>query len=309
MRKPNELPASLKSVDVKALLRSRGVYFKQKMNKAAKEQAMPLAKELLKKKAKKPEPQKYLNFTDETAIAYRQKQIHLVEVVEAHFENKLNQFITRIVTGFLTHLESEIISTKRIKRFKIKDYFDDIEDDYTTQALLDFTPLLESLATLSGQEAMKIADSDQIYIPFKYRDVIEQNVRKFTKSLVETDKQKLIDIITQGIQDGHSVPEIRSTIQSDFEGSYTKNQAQRITRTEVSRVSNQASLDAWEQSGVVEGKQWVTQGATDECADYDGQIESLDGNFYPDTTEFADGDPPLHPNCKCGTIPVLLNEN
>lgn len=309
MRKPTELPSSLKTIDMKAILRSRGIYFKQKMNKEAKEKALPVAREILKTTRKKAEVQRYRNFTNEIAIEYRQKQIHLIEVVEQHFENKLKQFITKVVTGFLAHLESEIITTKRLKRFNTKDYFDDTEEDYTSQALLDFTPLLESLATLAGQEAMKITGTNQVYIPFDYRNKIIENVKAFTQSMLETDRQKLISIITDGIQNGQSVPEIRSAIQADFEGEYTKNQATRITRTEVSRVSNQASLDAWEQSGVVEGKQWVTQGATDECADYDGQIESLDGNFYSDTTEFADGDPPLHPNCKCGTIPVLLNED
>lgn len=307
-RKPTDVPAALKKVDVKALLRSRGVYFQQRVNQAAKEKALPLARLALKKKAKT-EKQRYLHYSNADAIKYRQKQIHVVEVVEQHFENKLKQFITKVVDGFLAHLESEIGTTKQLKRFKSKDYFDDSEDDWTTQALLDFTPLLESMATLAGQEAMRMAGSDKVYIPFNYRDVIAKNVEAFTKSMLETDRQKLIDIIANGIKEGRSVPEIRSAIQADFQGDYTKNQAMRITRTEVSRVSNQASLDAWQQSGVVEGKQWVTQGAVDECAGYDGQIESLDGNFYPDTTEFADGDPPLHPNCRCGTIPVLLNEN
>lgn len=306
-RKPNEVPASLKMVNVKALLRSRGVYFKLRMNQEAKEEALPLARQIIKKK-KTIEVQRYRHFTNEDAINYRQKQIHMVEVVEQHFENKLGQFITKVVGGFLSHLESEIATEKKLKNFKAKDYFDDSEEDWTRQAILDFTPLLDSLATLAGQEAMKIAGSDQVYIPFKYRDVIEQNVKKFTQSLLETDKQKLIDIITDGIKEGQSVGDIRANILRDFEGEYTKNQATRITRTEVSRVSNQASLDAWEQSGVVEGKQWVTQGAVDECADYDGQIESLNGNFYSGTTEFADGDPPLHPNCRCGTIPVLIND-
>jgi SPP1 gp7 family putative phage head morphogenesis protein len=125
--------------------------------------------------------------------------------------------------------------------------------------------------------------------------------------MLSTDKDHLINIINHGIEDGKSVPEIRNIIEEDF-NVYSKNQAQRITRTEVIRTSNQATLDAYEQSGVVEGKQWLTAGAVDECAEYDGQIESLDGNFYSDTSDFADGDPPLHPNCRCVLLPVLVGE-
>src|SRR5665213_3523040 len=101
--------------------------------------------------------------------------------------------------------------------------------------------------------------------------------------------------------------EIRNAITADFDN-ISKSQAMRITRTEVARTSIQASKDAWAQSGLVDGNQWVVMEGGDECDDYDGQIEALDGNFYPDTTEFADGDPPLHPNCKCQLIPILLDE-
>ena len=83
-------------------------------------------------------------------------------------------------------------------------------------------------------------------------------------------------------------------------------QAERIARTEVIRASNQASLDAYIQSGVVEGKQWITFGATDECEQYDGKIEyDLEGKFYSSDNEFQDGDPPLHPNCRCVLVPIV----
>jgi SPP1 gp7 family putative phage head morphogenesis protein len=115
------------------------------------------------------------------------------------------------------------------------------------------------------------------------------------------------DVITNGIENGNSVIEIRNTLTGDDMLSFSKMQSTRITRTEVLRASNQSGLDAWKQSGVVEGKQWITAGADDECADYEGQIETLSGNFYDDTSEFADGDPPLHPNCRCTLIPIVTD--
>jgi SPP1 gp7 family putative phage head morphogenesis protein len=123
--------------------------------------------------------------------------------------------------------------------------------------------------------------------------------------MLDTDREHLTNIITHGLEDGKSVPEIRKEIETTFD-QYSRNQAQRITRTEVIRVSNQSALDAYERSGIVEGKQWVTFGAIDECAAYDGEIETLDGKFYSDTTEFKDGDPPLHPNCKCVLVPIVV---
>ena len=33
----------------------------------------------------------------------------------------------------------------------------------------------------------------------------------------------------------------------------------------------------------------------------------MDGNFNADTTEFADGDPPLHPSCRCSLVPIVMD--
>ncbi len=306
-RKPTQVPDSLKTVDVKALLRKRGIYFQQKTNKAMKEAAIPLARELLKTKKKKVEPRKYVHFSNDEAAEYANKQIHIIEVLEKRFELKVQQFVTKVVDGFLTHLDGEVANKKQLKTFKAKDYFEDNEDDYLNQAQLDFTPLLIDQAILAGQEALKLINSEDIYTPDNLRAQIAKNVANFTQSLLDTDRQKLIDILSEGIEQGESIADIRNTITADF-ADYSKNQAMLITRTEVARASTQGVLDAWEQSGLVEGKQWVVMEGGDECDAYDGEIEALDGNFYPDTTEFADGDPPLHPNCKCQLIPVLLNE-
>jgi uncharacterized protein with gpF-like domain len=69
-----------------------------------------------------------------------------------------------------------------------------------------------------------------------------------------------------------------------------------------------STLDAWEQSGVVEGKEWlVAPGAGPECEAYNGKVVGLNKNFYA-SSEFADGDPPIHPNCRCVVLPILKGE-
>ncbi len=308
-REPTELPASLKYVNVKSILRKRGVYLKLRLNQEAKEKAIPIARQILsKKKGKKIELKAPIHnqLTDEVVNAYAEKQVSRVRIVEGHFEDKLKQYIGRIEKGFLAQLDSEVTSEKKLKSFHIKGFFDDHADDLIKQAQFDFTPLLESIATLQGQDALGLINSKDVYIPFKYRDVIRDNVAKFATSLIDTDKEHLTLLVNNGIEAGQSVAEIRSVITEDF-GQYTKMQAERITRTEVMRVSTEASVDAWKQSGVVEGKQWLIYGAIDECAEYDGEIVTLDGNFYK-ASEFANGEPPLHPNCKCVLLPVLVNE-
>lgn len=310
MRKPSEVPASLKTIDVKAILRKRGVYLEQRTNQENKAKAFPIAKALIKSKKKAPkapEPQKYAHITNEAAQAYWEKQIRIVDIVEAKFEKKVEQFVNKIVSEFLKHLDTEVNNEKSMKKFNAKGYFDELEEDLLVQAQFDFTPLLMDQAVLAGQEAYKLIGVDDIYLPDKLRNRVSKNVAKFTQSMLDTDRDTLVNIISNGLSDGKSVPEIRSAIETSFDD-ISKNQAQRVTRTEVLRVSNQASLDAYEQSGVVEGKQWLTAGAADECAQYDGQIVTLSGSFYGSDNEFQDGDPPLHPNCRCVILPVLVDD-
>lgn len=309
-RDPRTVPDALKNIDLKAVLRRRDVYLEQRMNQELKAKAKLLleAKKSKKKNKAKPEPQKYAHFSDKVVQEYWEKQIRIVEVIEARFEKKVEQFVIKIVNEFLKHLDTIVANEKSLEKFETKDYFDDIEDELMVRAQLDFTPLLMDSAILAGQEAYKLIGVDDVYIPYKLRDTIAANVRKFTESMLDTDRDTLINIITNGLQDGKSIPEIRSAIETSFD-SISKNQAQRVTRTEVLRASNQASQDAYEQSGVVEGKQWLTAGAVDECQSYDGKIVGLGKNFYGSDNEFQDGDPPLHPNCRCVILPVLAEDN
>jgi SPP1 gp7 family putative phage head morphogenesis protein len=299
-------PAGLKHIDVQMILRKRGTFLKLKQNKELKEAIKPMLEKNKKVKATEPAPRKYASFTDDVVMEYCEKQLHLVDVVEAQFENKVRQFIEKVGKDFLQHLDHEVKGQKSFAKFVKKDFFGDNEDDLLTQATADFMPLLESVAVISGNNANKLINLNTPYLPFNYRKQIADNVEKFTKSMLDTDRNHLTTIITNGLQDGKTVSEIRSQIEADF-GQYSKMQSTRIAQTEIIRTSNQAALDAYEQSGVVEGKQWVTFGANDECEAYDGQIVTLSGNFYSGDNDFQDGDPPLHPNCKCVVIPIVTD--
>ena len=312
-RKLNQVPASLKNINYKAILRKRGIYTKQKEMAELKEALVPMAKSLQRTGktknviTKAVEPRKFVHVSNEEAITYWRKQIHYVEVTEAKFQKKIEQFIDKLVTGYLAHLDTEIGTTKAMVA-KTKGYFDDNEEEIKASAQLDFTPLLVDQATLAGREAYKLIGTSGTYNPTDYKNVIRSNVDKFTGSMLNTDKEKLTNIISHGIESGQSISEIRGQIKSDFD-TFSKSQAERITRTEVLRVSNQAALDAYSESGVVEAKQWLTAGAVDECEQYEGQIVYLGENFYGNTDEFADGDPPIHPNCRCVVLPIVENSH
>lgn len=297
-----QVPDAVKNVNYKRHLRKTDVYTQIQKYKELVQASRPIAAKLVKGRRKSTPPQepKHEVFTDIQVTKYWEKQIRIVEALEPAFENAVKQFIDRLVDKAIAQVPEEIADIQQ------KALYDDEQE--IVQATIDFTPLLNDVALLAGQEALALVGDDSPFINRDLRKLIERNVRKFTKSMLETDRDKIIEIIAQGIADGKSVPEIRELIVHEFKEKadpYSKMQAQRITRTEVLRASNQGALQAFIESDVVIAKEWLTAGATDQCAEYNGKVVELKGSFYDDHNEFQDGDPPLHPNCRCVLLPVI----
>lgn len=337
-RLPVEVPQSIKHIEgYRSMLRRKGIYLKLRQNKDLAEAFKPIAEKIilahrsagkhitaeqavafaLKKVKDNSEddytPPQHTKFTADEIMEYRNKTLHDIDTVSKHFDLAVQKFLTYVNGKVADTLESNIeaqksdkAKSKAFKEFKTKDVFEDNENDFQAQAQLDFTPLLENLGVIAGQDAYKMVGVNDPYLASKsIKALISKNVDRFTKSMLATDKDHIVDIITAGIESGSSIVDIRNQLTGDDMLSFSKMQSTRITRTEVLRASTQSATDAWKQSGVVEGKQWITAGATDECADYEGQIETLSKDFYSDDSEFLDGDPPLHPNCRCTLIPIV----
>lgn len=294
-----KVPPPLKYVNLSKFLRRSGLAEKMTKREELYQVVRPVAEKIVKKRLTKSEP-KHQTISDTDVWTYYEKQMGLVETLEKIFHDKVEKFILRLVEKALANVPDEVSDMQQKQLIN--------EEDEIIQATIDFTPLLNEVAIASGNIALDLIDYEKPYIPTNIRNIIAKRVELFATSMVNTDKEKLVDIIASGVEAGQSIPEIRKQITETFL-EYSKTQAERITRTEVLRTSNMAAIDAWEQSGVVEAKQWLTApGADAECMKYEGKIKVLDGKFYESQNEFENGDPPIHPNCRCTLLPVLVNE-
>lgn len=317
--KKDTTPESLKHIDIPSLLRKRNIYSKQKYHNDLVNVVKPIAKKMLEERKKS--GAKALKeatddvtverispyFSNEVIMEFYEKQISTVASVEEQFHNAISKFIGKLEKQALENFDNELSmkTVKQITNAIKKETFNLFNDeDIKLDAQVDLTPILMSQVTVAGQQAYKLIGIDKPYIPYDVAKTVAQNVAKFTQSMIDTDRETLSKLITDGVTDGLGVPQIRDSIIAKFD-EIEKNQANVITRSEVMRASNMGNLDAYEQSGIVEGKQWLSAGATDECKDYEGKVEKLRGGFYDSTNEFQDGDPPLHPNCRCVIIPVV----
>ena len=266
---PTVMPKSIRYVKTKAFFRKSGIYEQLNQYKIAKANALPLAEKIVKDRKKKEnvnEPDG--GISREVAMSYYKKQIKLVEITEQIFKDKVEKFIEGIVEKALSRVPTEV------EDMQSKALID--EEDLIVQAGIDFTPLLTGIGMESGDKALELISWDKPYKATDLKQNVEKRVNLFATSMVKTDKDKLTSIISNGITNGDSVTQIRNSITETFDG-YSKMQAERIARTEVLEASNMAAVEAWKETGLVQGKQWLTANPCPICAPYYYHIAY--GNF------------------------------
>lgn len=153
------------------------------------------------------------------------------------------------------------------------------------------------------------------------RRQIERQSFNFCQSTNESTSRRLDDALeglklefVQGmVEQGETNRELAKRVRAIFDG-LTKRQALTIAATEASRAVHAAQDQAAVESGVVAGKEWLI--SADACPVCQivatevkyvrlGQAFAVVGNHPEYATVMH---PPLHPNCRCSMIDVLLPE-
>lgn len=153
-------------------------------------------------------------------------------------------------------------------------------------------------------------------------EYLREHGAELIREINETTREKLRETLAEGFEAGESVPDLATRVEDVFKDA-TRNRAEMIARTESLRASNFGSVEAYRQSGVVEAEEWLTaknDRVCPFCLEMEGKVIGLDESFFDKGDSLTvDGNtlkfdmlaveyPPLHPNCACTTIPVLLGE-
>lgn len=125
----------------------------------------------------------------------------------------------------------------------------------------------------------------------------------------ESTREYLRSDIENALSEGWSNDKLASEIEDSY--GFSEDRAMTIARTETNRASNEGAMASYKESGVVDGKQWVTSNddkvsedcvENGTCGDHkDGVIMDLEED-YPSGVEM----PPNHPNCRCVIVPVVV---
>lgn len=196
-------------------------------------------------------------------------------------------------------------------------------DEWITATIDLNEPILADLYGKEGKEAAALLGIAEIDIlnP-ETREAIRRAVELMAEKYNKTTLDLLAEKLAEGQRQGLGIDELANLVSDIYEFS-DKERAQRVARTETFRIANDATEQAWKQSGVVKSIKWYT--AADErvcpyCRPMHGKVVSIDENFFNkgDTLEvpgqpamsfdYEDvGNPPLHVNCRCYIRPEEIS--
>lgn len=184
-----------------------------------------------------------------------------------------------------------------------------------------FAEKLKPILQETVEDAGKYALNEMGITEYKFEmneyteDFLKTKSIKFAIEINEKTKKDIREQLDEGMELGEGINKLAERIEEvyvDAEGS----RAFTIARTETARTVNAATNEAYRQSGVVQGKEWLCafdETSCETCKSMSGREIDLDDNFFDKGDEFQGikldyediGQPPLHVNCRCTIIPII----
>ncbi|HOU26523.1 MAG TPA: phage portal protein [Paludibacteraceae bacterium] len=197
----------------------------------------------------------------------------------------------------------------------------DFEFDYKNEvqiAIDTFAPIFNDVAYDANLIANELAGGN-VVIDEAGRKLIDKNLDKFAKEINKTTKDKITELVADGIEKQLSVEEIKNVIAEQFNrwaygDGVIETRAKAMARTSVTGVFNQMSRRNYAENEYVKGFEWLSahdRFVRDAHAEADGQ-QVVKGQKFNVGGEYltAPGDPSGSAgnviNCRCTIIPVII---
>lgn len=250
-----------------------------------------------------------LGWSQQKRDAHWEKMIARTSVQERKMRGMVQNLMVEQEQEVLNNISNNLkhYAESRRKGKEASFLFNLINENKKWKAVL--APYIKDLVATQGREVLaflgipaEIDLSSQTASAYLKIDGVD-----FVKGVNENTRDALRDTLKEGLVNEEGIDQLSKRVSSVF--SDAKGQRSRmISRTEVLRSTNFATEEAFRQSQVVRGKEWLTaqdERVDDECAALDGKIIDIEDDFHEG--KFSDEFPPLHPNCRCTILPVLID--
>ena len=244
---------------------------------------------------------------------------------QTKYEKKYRKQVIPILEAQEAEVKKNLEAKSSDKAFMTKDYdeklFDDAQADKEFQD--ELIPVLEATVATQGALALIYAGEEEkeFKVTQSLLQIITENTEKMAKNFNDETLAKLNATLSEGVTNGESLSKLKKRVEAVY--SKAKGyRSLRIARTETLKASNDATNQAYEQTGYVKEKKWYANpGHCKQCEAFDGKSITLKSSFLAqgETYTYQDEDgnektvensydsvdnPPLHPSCRCTIIPV-----
>ncbi len=124
-------------------------------------------------------------------------------------------------------------------------------------------------------------------------------------AITDSTRDMLQSFVASSLDDGLTMDELSDAIEESF--AFSESRSDMIARTETAMADSQGQMEAFQESGQVEGTVWITAGddlVSDICNENAAAGVIPLGELYPS----GDEAPPAHPNCRCVIVAELTEE-
>ena len=224
------------------------------------------------------------------------------------FQDALVEFTQAQQKRFVSSLREDV---KQAKEMKEKLSSGDIRRAFKANREKDLLvafaiPFLREYALQSGQEALGMVGGGDFVLNPSVEKYLRDRADFFASSVNDTTLTHLVDILSDGIQEGEGIRDLTRRVQDVYQ-EFPDHRAELIARTETTAVNNEATLEGYHQSGVVDAKEWI---ATKDHRTRDEHFEAppngVNGEIVALNANFSNGLPyPSEFNCRCVIAPAV----
>lgn len=199
-----------------------------------------------------------------------------------NMRERLNRELTILGYQTLDELEKAMVN---MYRFTSKQVLPSLGFEVTTGKELN--KVINSLWDNFGSWSSKVWCADGLTAA----DRVARNMTQLQQTL----ERGMTDCVVRGA----SKDELVKTLMERFDVSYSN--ANRLARTELTYIQNQATLDSYKRADVKEYEYlaYIDNKTSEVCKEMDGQ------RFPLELAQVGVNYPPLHPNCRCTVLAVL----
>lgn len=175
-------------------------------------------------------------------------------------------------------------------------------------------PYITEFVEEAGNEAMRlVAPAEDFAVASKrVQAFLKSRSKQFGRVTTTTTLEKLSATLGEGIAADEGIAKLVDRIDGVYED-FDLYRSQLIARTEATAANNKGFMEAYEQSGVANAKEWIATGddrTRDSHASTDGEVVGVDEEFsngldYPGD---ASGGPEETVNCRCVLGPAFIEK-